>query len=578
MNDVRIDLGPIVREINKMHQNLASGIDSVHAEVGAVRSDVSLTSQQLQQLRAEFDAFVQTAMRTAAVQQSETKIVGLKAQLDREFGHYNVVRRTSTGTLQAFDSGLVSNDTVTSISEELMIQTPRYWLAPALVALASWSRDNQPTTEKAVQEAFSRDKRKASLFFALVLRRQGRLAASVRWLRHYLTSLDPSALTREFAVILEAASYNAFGPTGQHMISEFMTRWVAELRNREDIVEAQIRNWFGEIGVQRRKLDVGQYPSLAKLAPRFSDFQHQIELASALPEVILKYEEIKAHEATMPTVLEDLLDDILDRLVTEYDEEELPLKREVVYHESVIEESGDTARARARADELQQALEETNDVVSLQTIAAISPEQLGVSTQTQRIAIGVGASDFRSAVSRFTAAYRANALNDLDLVLGTDHSAYASTYGFPATMLHSSWQEEQGIGLIQSTWQATLDAFIEKLRFKSSWYLVPGLIAAGVTLVLLVINWVAGLVGLVMGAAIVFALGEMKKRKANEAVAKVEAVRDKAAEESTLLYRDALAELVDGRILYSEMDAQEGELLSVIETWPTIDHSQEVAG
>ncbi len=570
-----VDLRPLVREINKMHANLASSIDGVHAEVGAVRSDVALTGQQLQELRAEFEAFTQQAVRTAAVQQSETKVVGLKAQLDREFGHYNVVRRTSVGTLQAFDSGVISNDTVSAVSEELMIQTPRYWLAPALVAVAAWSRDDQAITEKAVQEAFSRDKRKASLFFALVLRRQGRLPASVRWLRHYLASLDPSALTREFAVILEAASYNAFGPTGQQMISESMTRWVAELRNREDIVEAQIRNWFGEIGVQRQRLDVDQYPALAKLAPQFPELQHQIELASAMPEVIVKYQAVKDHEASMPTVLEDLLDDILDRLVTEYDEEELPLKREVVYHESVIEEGGDTDRARARADELQMALEETNDVVSLQTIAAITPEKLGVSTQTQRIAIGVGVTDFRSAVSRFTAAYRSSALHDLDLVMGPDHSAYASTYGFPSTTLSSAWTEEQGMTAIRSTWKTTLDAFIEKLRFQNSWYLKPGLIALGVAVVLFLVNPIAGLVGALVGAGVVVLLGEQAKKKKLAEIAKVEAVRDAAVDDSVLLYRDALAQLVDARLLYEELDSQESELIDLIDTWPTIDHTKE---
>ena len=149
------------------------------------------------------------------MQQSQVKIVDLKAQLDREFGHYSVVRRTSVGLLQGFDVGNISNAVATNVAEELMIQTPRYWLAPALVALAAWSHDRQDIAEKSVQEAFSRDRHKTSLFFTLVLRRQGRMSGSVRWLRHYMASLDPSALTREFAVILEASSCNARRAVGR---------------------------------------------------------------------------------------------------------------------------------------------------------------------------------------------------------------------------------------------------------------------------------------------------------------------------------------------------------------------------
>lgn len=218
-----IDLTPLSRQINEVGReiinNLGSQIDGVQANLGTVRNDLQLTRSELADLREEFQQFVEEAARVAAVQQSQVKIVDLKAQLDREFGHYSVVRRTSVGLLQGFDVGNISNAVATNVAEELMIQTPRYWLAPALVALAAWSHDRQDIAEKSVQEAFSRDRHKTSLFFTLVLRRQGRMSGSVRWLRHYMASLDPSALTREFAVILEASSCNAFGPEGNELLS-----------------------------------------------------------------------------------------------------------------------------------------------------------------------------------------------------------------------------------------------------------------------------------------------------------------------------------------------------------------------
>ena len=203
-----IDLTPLSRQINEVGReiinNLGSQIDGVQANLGTVRNDLQLTRSELADLREEFQQFVEEAARVAAVQQSQVKIVDLKAQLDREFGHYSVVRRTSVGLLQGFDVGNISNAVATNVAEELMIQTPRYWLAPALVALAAWSHDRQDIAEKSVQEAFSRDRHKTSLFFTLVLRSQGRMSGSVRWLRLYMASLDPSELTREFAVAVVA--------------------------------------------------------------------------------------------------------------------------------------------------------------------------------------------------------------------------------------------------------------------------------------------------------------------------------------------------------------------------------------
>lgn len=187
-----------------------------------------MTKDYLTALRREFEEYAQTAARQANVQESTTVVGNLRAELERQFGHYAVVRRTSTGMLQAFDVGNVTNQVVSQVSEELMIQTPRYWLVSAIVARCMVARRRGERLEKSVREAFSRDKNKTSLFFALILRRQGRLDEALRWLRHYLTSLDPLALGREFSIILEATSYDAFGPAGQALLSEVMTRWCAE--------------------------------------------------------------------------------------------------------------------------------------------------------------------------------------------------------------------------------------------------------------------------------------------------------------------------------------------------------------
>lgn len=579
-----VNLAPIVRAIDRMGGELTREINSVSrqvdgvgVELGQVRNDLRLTSDELRELKAAFQEYVDEAARVAAVQRSETKVGNLRAELDRQYGHYSVVRRTSVGILQAFDVGAVSNDTVTSVSEELMLQTPRYWLAPALVAIAAWSRDDSELAEKGVQEAFSRDRYKTSLFFTLVLRRQGRQESAVRWLRHYLSSLDPTALTREFAVVLEAASYQAFGGAGQKVMAEAMATWCRELRSREDIVEAQIRNWVGEIGVQRLKVDASQYPTLSKISPEWPKLERQIERASATDQVRAKYEAVRDVDVQMPSMLEDALDDLLDQLVTEYDDEELPLRREVVYHDAVIEEGGDIQRAQARADEISKALEETSDVVSLQTSAAIQPEHLGVSVQTQRVAIGVGVSDFRAAVSRYCVAYRRDAVDRMTFSFASDHSNYASTYGFPGLTVSSDEAEDAVIAKITSTWQTTFDRYIQSIMFNNKWYTTPVLIAVAVAVVCFFINPIVGVLALIGGGGLVYFLGEQKKRQCADEVAKAEKTRAQAIETTMGIYRDANAELVDANLAYAELDGHEEALLQLIDTWPTASAEEKVA-
>ena len=569
MSQVSIDLSPIIRAVDQLGNQLGRQIDSVDTKVGVVRSDLASTRTELSQLKAQFSSWVDEARRTAAVQESSVKLVDLKAQLDREFGHHAIVRRTSTGVLQAFDIGNVSNETVTSVAEELMIQTPRYWLAPCLVAMAAWSMDRQDIAERSVREAYARDANKTSLLFALITRRQGRADASARWLRHYLMSLDPTALTREFAVILEATSHSAFGPAGQQLLTETIAKWRLQLRNDADAVDAQIKRWVADIGIRRDVLDAGSYPTLSVLAREWPTVARQLEQASALPKTIDAYEAIRDTSTSVPSVLEDLLDDILDRLVTEFDQEELPLRRNVVYHEAVVEERGDLDRARFRADHVQQALEMTQDILTLQTMAATNPTLVGVGPQTQRLMIGAGVKDFIAGVGRYCANYRADAIAQVIYDFKPDHSNFARSYGFKGTRIKSGKPEKAAIEDIQTTWDQTFADYIEGVSFKNAWYTKRALIAGGIGIVVLLFNIWAGLIALLIGVGIVYYLGDQEKKRCAKLIAEAEAQRGQAAAYTVALYHNAQAELVDAKLCYEKLDSQESELISLIQTWPT---------
>jgi len=404
-----INLNPVIREISDVQNNillLNGKMDTMGAQVGAVTQDLNTTRQKLQELAEAFEKFSRQAERIAVVQRAETQLGNLKSELDRVYGHYALVRRTSVGVLQAFDVGNVTNDVVAQVSEELMIQSPRYWLAPALVGLAAWSRDDKAICEKSVQEAFTRDAAKTSLFFALILRRVNRHDEAYTWLKHYLMNCDATKLTREFAVILEATARGAFGTQAEQLLTNQLGEWDAELRQNAQLRTAQVTAWVEEIASNREQLVVDDYENLRKLSPDFDRMRSLLESATALGVTAKKYEEIRDRLDAPVGKIEDLLDDLLEKLVTEYDAEELPLRRKAAYAEAVIESNGDLAQAQVKTDKYVRALANTVDAVSLQTQAAITPERLGVSISTQRTAIGNGLDNVRAAIDEYTSRYR----------------------------------------------------------------------------------------------------------------------------------------------------------------------------
>ena len=230
---------------------------------------------------------------------------------------------------------------------------------------------------------------------------------------------------------------------------------------------------------------------------------------------------------------------------------------------------GDLNRAEKKAELLQEALEETNDVVTIQTMGAISPELLGISVNTQKMAIGVARDDFRTAVGRYCSGYRAKEETDIVLDFNPNHSNHAAVHGFVGAKVHVNSGQQAAEGLLREAWGNTMNPKIERARFNNKYYLQPALIAAGIAIVLLVINPIAGILAALIGAGVVWYLGEQKKKAAAQEVMALEHARQEAYDHSVQLYRNAMAELTDANLTYKELDAFETPLLELIDGWPT---------
>ena len=100
-------------------------LDVLHSDVGTVNDNVGVVYSEVQKLAKDFYDFVDSQTRANNRQNSQQRIIQLNQDIEKKFGHYDTVRRHTTGILQADDLGIVRNETITTASEELMISTPR---------------------------------------------------------------------------------------------------------------------------------------------------------------------------------------------------------------------------------------------------------------------------------------------------------------------------------------------------------------------------------------------------------------------------------------------------------------------
>ena len=407
------DLSIIERNL----QIVGNKLQDLEDSVGSVDHKVVALNNELAALTREFEEYVISQGRANRLAQAETRLVQFDNELNKKYGHYDVVRRSATGILQADDLGLIRQSTINTISEELMVQTPGYWLAPCLVALAAWINDKKDIAERAVREGIRRNDEKTSLFFALVCRRADRAGSCLQWTKRYLDNQDEEDLDRKTVIILDAYASGLMGADTEGLISKTINEWMDNLINKPGFVEQQTDQWSKAI-VSKRKVYQSGYTYLPKYSPTWQQLVDVMEGAE-LHGTMLDYFINIYQQQTSTAALRDQLDGILNSLVTDFDDEELPLRRKRRYEQLVKEFEGDEKRAKTVMDAEQQVYDTHKDFTQLLTDAAMDPEGSGASYSTQKFAIALTKDWIVSAYNDVTAKNRMNIPQYIDIVIGT---------------------------------------------------------------------------------------------------------------------------------------------------------------
>lgn len=374
-------LGREVGRVQQLQVDLSQTVDQV-------ASTQDMTRTELTQLRALFNDYVRRDELAKNLQLAQTRIIAVRGELETSYGHYSTVRRLATGTLQAMDTGTVTQDAMQAASEELMITTPRYWLAPALVGLAAWIRDDRTLAERALAEALRRDNDKTSLFFALVLRRHGRDDATARWLRQYVARQDPAALSHEFTVVLDAVATGTLGPVAKPSVMEHMSGWYQRLTADPETVAAQVARWRQLIDGMRTPVDP-RFTVLPAVSPTWPALKAVYEGATVHGQAEVHFRGIFERPLRPAPGLQERVDAILDNLVRSYDEEETPHRKQEAELQAIIDADGDRTAATAAVAAEAAVHEESVDFLTLLTNAGFFPDRVGASDGTQRMAIAL---------------------------------------------------------------------------------------------------------------------------------------------------------------------------------------------
>jgi len=546
----RADLSLIERSLS----NLAGSIDYVNNRVDQVDDNVKIVYNEVEKLANEFREYVE--MQSLANRKAEAKmnLSAIRDKLKDNFGHYDVVRRTATGILQANDLAIVKSSMLSHITEKQMIETPNYWLTPCLVALAAWINDDQALAERALTEGIKRNDEKTSLFFGLICRRIGRENSSLKWFARYLEAQDEEKLDRKAVIVLDAFASGLLGNDTENFVYQQIQEWMSNLEAKPGFTERQLDNWKNAINSKRVPLKSGLYPYLEKYSNTWGNLQDVLEGANLNNDLYEYFKKVfEQKEETKKLKVE--LDKILDSLVTEFDEEELPLKREEQFEELVVRYNGSESKAHAQMALEKSVYDDYRDFMQLLTDASMNPEESKSSVATQKFATALSRNNIVTAFNDIVAQNRMNVPYDIEINVDTFNDK-----------TQDGEDEEEVLNRFENLVEQEKQTDLSKLKLNmfEQFCLFGGAAVVLYGIIKSFMDKSFAFITIILGIGLII-YHFTAKQKVQKLIQKTIEKYAQKLESGKQIIRATIAEIVDFRIEFTEKDAESKKVLDFFE-------------
>ena len=546
----RADLSLIERSLS----NLAGSIDYVNNRVDQVDDNVKIVYNEVEKLANEFREYVEIQSLANRKAEAKMNLSAIRDKLKDNFGHYDVVRRTATGILQANDLAIVKSSMLSHVTEKQMIETPNYWLTPCLVALAAWINDDKELAERALAEGIRRNDEKTSLFFGLICRRIGRENSSLKWFARYLEAQDEEKLDRKAVIVLDAFASGLLGNDTENFVYQQIQEWMSNLEAKPGFTERQLDNWKNAINSKRVPLKSGLYPYLEKYSNTWGNLQDVLEGANLNNDLYEYFKKVfEQKEETKKLKVE--LDKILDSLVTEFDEEELPLKREEQFEELVVRYNGSESKAHAQMALEKSVYDDYRDFMQLLTDASMNPEESKSSVATQKFATALSRNNIVTAFNDIVAQNRMNVPYDIEINVDTFNDK-----------TQDGEDEEEVLNRFENLVEQEKQTDLSKLKLNmfEQFCLYGGAAVVLYGIIKSFMDKSFAFITIILGIGLII-YHFTAKQKVQKLIQKTIENYAQKLESGKQIIRATIAEIVDFRIEFTEKDAESKKVLDFFE-------------
>ena len=379
------NMNTLANNVGDVYQSVAN----VTGHVNDIDNKVSSVTDTVKTLEEEIKSFMLEIRESSVVGNARQTILMDEGQLDKKFGHYDEIRRRINGILQSTDMNAIKKSTMLNISEQTLVNTPNYYLAPALVALCAWILDDKALAERALKEAMARDDEKTSLLFCLINLRAGRNESSIRWLERYLNVQDPTKMDNKIVTVMNAITCGVFGNEAKDICINKVNGWVSELNSMPSYKDKQKERWIKYLESNFNEISDDSFPYLNHYVNDWPTLKKNISLSSSHEINYKKLSSIVKKENTSNNDARSQIDNLLNMLVFSYEKDELELRRDIMKNKHIIEENGNMTKALERFEQTSKIYDEYNDFFTHLSNIVLEYKVLNPNVDTRKYAFAL---------------------------------------------------------------------------------------------------------------------------------------------------------------------------------------------
>ena len=239
--------------------------------------------------------------------------------------------------------------------------------------------------ERAISEAVKRDEERTALTMALICRRNNRIQTCYEWLSIYFAKQDAANFSEATFTYIDAYVNGVFGPDDKNMCTDYISKWINEIRGRSSLFEKEQEElWKGYC--ERFAKEIGsEFPELKEYVQEYDKINAYVSRIKSVDAIADNFKGIMDAYVDQER-LKTTIDKNLINLVSRYDDEEEPLRREEKYLLAVKKYEGDTEAAR-KSIEAEEQLRQVKTLNIVEQMVKVINSEADVSPSEKKTAV-----------------------------------------------------------------------------------------------------------------------------------------------------------------------------------------------